>query len=83
MIQELDTVVLNHNLAEYGLEKGDVGAVVYCYKDQEAWEVEFVTASCSTIAVLTLTSQNIRAMKNKDILHVREFVKMGDEKRLC
>ena len=76
MIRELDTVVLSHHLPEYGLLKGDVGAVVHCYTEQGPWEVEFVTASGSTVAVLTLASQDIRTMKKRDMLHVRDFVKV-------
>ena len=43
MIRELDTVVLTHDIEEYGLKEGDIGAVVYCYSDGNAFEVEFVT----------------------------------------
>ena len=43
MIRELDAVVLTHDIPEHGLKKGDVGAVVHCYADGAAWEVEFVT----------------------------------------
>ena len=60
MIHELDTVVLVHDLEAYGLTRGDVGAVVHCYKDGMTFEVEFVTGEKATIAVLTL-SQNISA----------------------
>jgi hypothetical protein len=44
MIKELDTVVLKHDIAKYGLEEGDIGVVVHCYADGDAYEVEFVTA---------------------------------------
>jgi hypothetical protein len=74
MIHELDTVVLTHDVEEYGLKQGDVGAVVHCYKDGTAFEVEFVTAEGRTIALLTLTATDIRPMANKEILHVRELV---------
>lgn len=73
MIRELDTVVLRHDFDEYGLEEGDIGAVVHCYSDGNAFEVEFVTAEGRTIAVLTLTSSDIRLMCKKEILHVREI----------
>ena len=73
MIRELDTVVLTHDIEEYGLKEGDIGAVVYCYSDGNAFEVEFVTAEGRTIAVLTLTLNDIRLMSNKEILHVREI----------
>ena len=60
MIHELDTVVLVHDLEAYGLTRGDVGAVVHCYKDGMTFEVEFVTGEGATIAVLTLSQQDIR-----------------------
>ena len=31
MIRELDTVVLSHDIEEYGLKQNDIGAVVHCY----------------------------------------------------
>jgi hypothetical protein len=73
MIRELDTVVLTHDIKEYGLTKGDIGAVVHCYKDSDVHEVEFITADGKTIAVLTLSSNDIRLMKDREILHVREI----------
>lgn len=73
MIKELDTVVLTHDVTEFGLKLGDIGAVVHCYPDGDAFEVEFVTAEGRTITVLTLTSEDIRLMRNREILHVREI----------
>ncbi|MFA4917944.1 MAG: DUF4926 domain-containing protein [Thermodesulfovibrionales bacterium] len=73
MIRELDTVVLTHDVDEYGLKEGDIGAVVHCYGDGNAFEVEFVAAEGRTIAVLTLVLNDIRLMSNKEILHVREI----------
>ena len=72
MIRELDTVVLTHDLAEHGLKQGDLGAVVHGYQDG-AFEVEFVTAEGRTVALLTLTTADIRPMASGEILHVREF----------
>jgi len=74
MINELDTVVLSHDIDEYGLKEGDIGAVVHRYSDGLAFEVEFVTGEGETVAVLTLNSQDIRPMYGKEILHVREIV---------
>lgn len=72
MIRELDTVVLTCDIEEHGLKEGDVGAVVHCYKDGKAVEVEFVTAEGKTIAVLTLTSADVRPIGNDEILHARK-----------
>lgn len=60
MIKELDTIVLTHDIGKYGLEKGDIGAVVHCYADGRS------------IAVLTLNMNHIRLMSGTEILHVRE-----------
>ena len=75
MIKELDSVVLKHDIEKYGLEKGDVGAVVHCYADGETFEVEFVTAEGRTLAVLTLTLADIRLMDRREILHAREIAR--------
>ena len=75
MIRELDTVVLVRDLAEHGLNQGDVGAVVHCYKDGVAFEVEFVTGEGATIAVLTLSQHDLRPMHAREILHVRTLAK--------
>ncbi len=74
MIRELDTVVLTKDLEIYGLKLGDVGAVVHCYADGKAFEVEFVTGEGKTIAVVTLTEGDIRPMRHEEILHVRAFM---------
>ena len=75
MIRELDTVVLTHDIKEHGLTEGDIGVIVHCYSDSNAYEVEFVTAEGKTIAVLTLSSDDIRLMKEREILHVREIAR--------
>lgn len=73
MIRELDTVVLVHDIEEFKLKEGDIGSVVHCYSDEKAYEVEFVSADGRTIAVITLTSADIRLMDSKEILHVRKL----------
>ncbi len=73
MIKELDTVVLVHDVLENGLVQGDVGAVVHLYSDGATYEVEFVTAEGRTVAVLTLTNQDVRLMRPHEILHAREL----------
>jgi hypothetical protein len=73
MINELDIVVLARDIEEYGLKRDDIGAVVHCYEDNLAFEVEFVTGEGETIALLTLSPGDIRSMGHKEILHVREL----------
>jgi hypothetical protein len=66
----LDTVVLDRDLPQYGLQKGDLGAVVELY-DDEALEVEFVRASGKTQAVVTLTPNDVRPVLDDDLVTVR------------
>jgi hypothetical protein len=73
MIKELDTVVLAHDVVEHGLKQGDIGAVVHVYRDNAAYEVEFVTGEGQTVAVLTLLPEDIRPIRKQEILHVREL----------
>ena len=70
-IQELDTVVLRTDLPDHGLVAGDVGAVVAVYSG-DTTEVEFVTASGKTRALVTLTIDQIRPIGPEDILSVRQ-----------
>ena len=71
MFQELDTVVLKRDDSSNSLQSGDIGAIVHCHVDQWTYEVEFVTADGSTIAVATLSEDDIRPMNENEILHVR------------
>jgi hypothetical protein len=66
----LETVVLNRDLPAYDLRAGDLGAVVEVYPD-DRFEVEFVRASGSTKALVTLKASDLRAVAASDILAVR------------
>jgi hypothetical protein len=68
--RELDTVVLLRDQPEAGLRSGDLGAVVQVY-GTEAVEVEFVTASGRTQALLTLSTSDVRPVRDDDLLAVR------------
>ena len=73
MFNELDIVVLDHDLKDHRLTRGDVGTVVHCYAGGQAYEVEFITGEGKTVAVVTLERQDIRSMQRQEILHVRMF----------
>jgi hypothetical protein len=66
----LDTVVLDRDLAEHGLRAGDLGAVVEVY-EPDGLEVEFVTVSGKTQALLTLTVSDVRPVQENDLVAVR------------
>jgi Domain of unknown function (DUF4926) len=69
-VKELELVVLTHDVAEAGLAAGDIGAIVYSAGD-DRYEVEFVIGSGSTVAVLSLTGRDVRAVAPGEILHAR------------
>jgi hypothetical protein len=73
MIPELELVVLLHDVDQFGLQHGDIGTVVHAYTNGPAYEVEFVTADGYTVAVLTLTEDEIRPRLGKEILHIRSL----------
>ena len=66
----LDTVVLEKNLPNYGLCKGDLGAVVEVYGPGGV-EVEFVTASGKPQALVTLNVRDVRSVQDSDLVAVR------------
>jgi hypothetical protein len=68
--RSLDTVVLDRDLPEHNLRRGDLGAVVMAH-EPDGIEVEFVTASGRTQALVTLTENDVRAVGDRDLLSVR------------
>jgi len=70
----LDSVVLKQDHDEYGLRTGDLGAVVEVY-EPNGLEVEFVSASGRTEALVTLTEDDVRTVGDHDLISVRPFSK--------
>ncbi len=68
--QVLDTIVLDRDLPDHGLRRGDLGAVVEVY-EPDGLEVEFVTASGRTAALLTLSVRDVRPVSDNDLVSVR------------
>ena len=62
-----------HFVTAYPVASDDVRAVVHSYKDSTAFEVEFVTAGGSTVALLTLNRADFRPVGGREVLHVREW----------
>jgi hypothetical protein len=67
---ELDTVVFDRDLPGEGLRRGDLGAVVHVHSP-DGLEVEFVTASGRTQALVTLREDDVRSVVDKDLIAVR------------
>ena len=59
IFQPLDVVVLNADLPNHGLRRGDLGTVVEVY-EATVLEVEFVTASGRTTALVSLAGSDVQ-----------------------
>lgn len=73
MIKELDRVILNTDVPEFDLKKGDLGTVVKVHGNNEGYEVEFITLDGQTLTVETLDAEDIREIREREIAHVREL----------
>jgi hypothetical protein len=71
MIKELDRVILNIDITESKLRKGDIGTVVMVYNNGEGFEVEFITLDGQTITVETLSRDDIREIRKREIANAR------------
>jgi hypothetical protein len=69
----LDVVVLNKDLPDHRLKRGDLGTVVEVY-EPDALAVEFVTASGRTEALLTLGVADVRSVDDTDLVSVRPYL---------
>ncbi len=70
----LDTVVVVNDLPKHGLRAGDLGAVV-ATRPPDALEVEFVTASGRTTALVSLKASDVRAIADTDLVSVRSIAR--------
>ncbi|MFT5431742.1 MAG: hypothetical protein ACI9OJ_002440 [Myxococcota bacterium] len=68
--KELESVVLDRDLPEHRLRRGDLGAIVHVHTP-DAFEVEFVSASGHTEALVTLRASDLRRLEDSDLITVR------------
>jgi len=71
VIREHDRVVLLADVPESGLKAGDVGTVVHVYPEGAAYEVELMTLTGETVAVLTLSADQVREVRAGEVTHAR------------
>ena len=70
MIKELDQVVLAVDLPDHGLLRGDIGTVVMLH-GTEGYEVEFVALDGETLAVTSLSVNQVRPIGQREIAQAR------------
>ena len=73
MIKEHTSIILTRDLPQEHLLKGDVGVIVHVHGNGEAYEVEFMTMSGSTVSVCTLEASDVKAVDSHMMPHVRKI----------
>ena len=71
MLAEHSLVVLDAELTDGKLSRGDVGTVVHAYKGGKGYEVEFVDGGGNTVALITVDAADVRPIKAGELLHTR------------
>ena len=71
-MKEHDRVVLAVDLPDQKLTAGDLGTAVHVYRDGAAYEVEFVALDGETVAIVTLTKEQVRPIARREIAHARQ-----------
>jgi len=69
-MEMLDTVVLLADVPQHDLRHGDIGAVVEVY-DSDALEIEFVSPTGTTRALVTLPATAVRKVRATDVMAIR------------
>ncbi len=72
MLREHDSAVLMHDLSDHGLKRGDVGTVVLVHP-AGGYEVEFITLDGETVAVVSLSANQVRPIGRREIAHARHL----------
>ena len=73
LIKEHERGVLTVAVPAVGLTAGDVGTVVHVYAEKRAYEVEFLTLTGRTAAVVKLEAAHVRPVGRREITHAREL----------
>jgi hypothetical protein len=72
VLSEHETAVLLRDLPEFGLKAGDMGTVVLVHP-AKGYEVEFMTLTGRTVAVMSLSADEVRPIARDEIAHAREL----------
>ncbi len=77
MFKEHDVIVLTADIPAEGLEAGDMGTIVSVSPDGNEFTVEFMTRTGRTVAVVSMPCDQVRAISDFDIDHVRVMTSVG------
>ncbi len=70
-MKELNQVILRVDIPEQRLKKGDIGTIVLEHQAGAAFEVEFMTLTGETIAIVTLEADQVRPIGKREIANAR------------
>ena len=73
MIKEHDYAVLTTDLPKEGLMVGDIGTVVHVHQGGAGYEVEFMTLTGQTVAIVMLLAGQVRPANERELAHTREL----------
>ena len=68
MIQVHDIVTVTEDIPDQGVARGDVGAVVHCYPDQGAYEVEVLDEQGKSKRVVTANERQLLCLNLKSLV---------------
>lgn len=78
MIAELDRIVLTTDLPGSRLQAGDIGTIMLVHGCGDAYEVEFVTLVGETVAIVTVSPDQIRPVRAGEVPHARPLAAAGE-----
>ncbi|MBI4310761.1 MAG: DUF4926 domain-containing protein [Chloroflexi bacterium] len=71
MFREHELIILTEDIAEEGLEAGDVGTIIHIHRKGAAFEVEFQAVDGHTVAIATVLASQLRPVSSRDVSHAR------------
>ena len=72
-MNEHDQVVLTVDMPSHRLRAGDVGTIVHVHRGGDAYEVELAALDGETLAVVTVSEAELRAVREREIVHARAY----------
>jgi hypothetical protein len=72
MLKELERAVLTCDLPDHGLKRGDVGTIVLVH-ETPGYEIEFMTLMGDTVAVVSVSTHQVRSITHREIAHSRSL----------
>ena len=68
MLREHDVVTITEDIPNEGVARGDVGAVVHCYPDQKAYEVEVLDEQGKSKCEVTANEKQLLRLNLKSLV---------------